>query len=74
LSAPGASLGNAAPDDDPVFVATVEGGETQDFLTLQNAMTWMEDFEKPTGTISFLGHALVLYSKGSVSSANYGGE
>jgi hypothetical protein len=70
VTVPGTALGDAAPDEEPVFVASVDGGETREFLTLQNAMCWMEDFERPTGSITFLGKTLVSYSRGDINAAS----
>lgn len=74
MTVPGAPLGDAAPDEEPVFVASVEGDETREFLTLQNAMAWMEDFERPTGAITFLGRTLIWYTRGDISAATATGE
>jgi hypothetical protein len=67
MTAPGAALGNQQPEENPVFTATVEDHGTETFLTLQRAMNWVEEFERPTGTISFLGQAIVSYSQGEVN-------
>jgi hypothetical protein len=66
VTVPGTALGNANPDDNPVFLATVEGGETQEFLTLQRAMTWVEDYENPTAVITFMDQPVIRYTKGAV--------
>ncbi|MGV0081737.1 hypothetical protein ACRUZW_26035 [Mycobacterium colombiense] len=56
-------------DDAMVFVAEFDGQESQTFLTLQNAMFWVEDLDRPTGTISFEGEPIVRYTNGDVDLA-----
>jgi hypothetical protein len=53
----------------PLFDAAFEGQPPQQFITLQNAMNWVEDLDHPTGTISFEGQAIVRYTNGNVTLA-----
>jgi hypothetical protein len=53
----------------PLFEAVFEGQPPQKFITLQNAMNWVEDLDHLTGTISFEGQAIVRYTNGDVSLA-----
>jgi hypothetical protein len=53
----------------PLFGAVFEGQPPQQFITLQNAMNWVEDLDRPTGTISFEGQAFVRYTDGNVTLA-----
>jgi hypothetical protein len=53
----------------PLFEAVFDGEPPQTFLTLQDAMFWVEDLDRPTGTISFDGEAIVRYANGDVSLA-----
>jgi hypothetical protein len=52
-----------------LFDAVFEGRPPQQFITLQNAMNWVEDLDRPTGTISFEGEAIIRYTNGDVSLA-----
>lgn len=52
-----------------LFDAEFEGQPPQKFITLQNAMNWVEDLDRPTGTVSFEGQPIVRYTNGDVSLA-----
>jgi hypothetical protein len=67
LDVPGTSLCDAAPADPPVFVADVEGQQSQEFLTLRSPMNWAEECQSPTATISFLGQQVIRYIGGDVN-------
>ena len=54
-------------DDDMTFHAEFDGHEPQQFLTLQDAMFWAEDFDSPTGAISFDGQPIIVYDSGSIA-------
>lgn len=53
----------------PLFDAVFEGQPPQQFITLQNAMNWVEDLDRPNGTISFEGEAIIRYTDGNVTLA-----
>jgi hypothetical protein len=53
----------------PLFDVVFEGQPPRQFITLQNAMNWVEDLDRPTGTISFEGQAIVRYTDGNVTLA-----
>jgi hypothetical protein len=52
-----------------LFDAVFEGQLPQRFVTLQNAMNWVEDLDRPTGTISFEGGAIIRYTDGNATLA-----
>lgn len=56
-------------DTAPLFDAVFEGQPPQQFTTLQDAMNWVEDLDRPTGTISFEGEAIIRYTDGDVALA-----
>lgn len=56
-------------EDTPVFDALFNGEPPQQFLTLQDAMFWVEDLDSPTGTIEFQGQAIISYDSGAISVA-----
>lgn len=39
----------------PLFDAVFEGQPPQQFITLQDAMNWVEDLDRPTGTNGSVG-------------------
>jgi hypothetical protein len=54
-------------ESDPVFDAVFDGQPPQQFLTLQDAMNWAEDLDRPTGTISFESKAIIRYDSGNIA-------
>lgn len=56
-------------DEDMEFHAAFTGQDEQRFPTLQSAMAWAQELQKPTGTISFQGKPIVRYSDGNVNVA-----
>ncbi len=53
----------------PIFDAVFEGQSPRQFNSLQDAMNWVEDLDRPTGTISFEGEAIIRYTDGNVALA-----
>ena len=54
-------------DGDMTFLAEFDGQKPQTFLTLQAAMLWAEDLERPTGTVWFDGQAIIRYDSGDIA-------
>jgi hypothetical protein len=61
------------PDDDDdmmdPFSTEVDGREPRRFVTLQDAMGYVEGFEAPTGVIRCLGRDVVQYVNGNIALA-----
>jgi hypothetical protein len=61
------------PDDDDdmmyPFSTEVDGREPHRFVTLQDAMGYVEGFEAPTGVIRCLGRDVVQYVNGNIALA-----
>jgi hypothetical protein len=66
-----ASAESGRPVDDEMypFAAEFDGHEPRRFVTLQQAMTYAETLDRPTGAIRCLGVAMMLYHDGIVDFA-----
>ncbi len=67
---------SAHPDDEWFsFEANFIGDEPQEFTTLQGAMNYAEDLQKPTGTIALTGSGIeepqvvILFEGGAIVDA-----
>lgn len=56
-------------DGDMTFSAEFADEEPRDFDTLQDAMVYAEDLDLPTGTISFDGEPIIVYTAGDIDVA-----
>lgn len=56
-------------DGDMLFSAAFADEEPREFTTLQDAMVWAEDLDLPTGTISFDGEPIIVYTAGDINVA-----
>ena len=53
--------------EDMTFHAVFDGQEPQTFPTLQAAMFWAEDLERPTGAVCFDGQVIIRYDSGDIA-------
>lgn len=56
-------------EEEVEFTASFDGYEPEKFFTLQDAMAFAQDIEKPTGAISYNGLSVVTYTAGDVELA-----